>query len=164
MPSSSTSSEHVRVLLVDDNEAMLTRAALVLDAPCVVVGSAKEGRAAISAAESLQPDVIVMDISMPGMNGLEVASNLRASGSLAAVVFLTVHSEDEFVQAARAAGGIGYVVKSRLASDLMLAVREAMAGREFVSPMPSPGQAPSPKPQAPSPKPQAPSPKTSSRH
>jgi DNA-binding NarL/FixJ family response regulator len=134
MLSSTTSSELVRVLLVDDNEAMLARAAAVLTHECEVVGAAKDGRAALKAAELLHPDVIVLDISMPGMTGLEVAMCLRRAGSTAAVVFLTVHDEEEFVRAARAAGGLGYVVKPRLASDLMIAVREARAGHSFVSP------------------------------
>ena len=124
----------VRVLLVDDNEAVLTRAAAVLTPGCIIVGSAKDGPAALKAAASLQPDVIVLDISMPGMTGLEVASLLRKAQSTAAVVFLTVHDEEEFVQAAKAVGGIGYVIKPRIASDLMKAVREAKAGRPFVSP------------------------------
>jgi DNA-binding NarL/FixJ family response regulator len=72
---------------------------------------------------------------MPGMTGLEVAARLRESGSTAAVVFLTVHDEEEFVTAARSAGGIGYVVKPRIASDLVHAVREAREGRGFVSPL-----------------------------
>ncbi len=63
----------VRVLLVDDNEAVLTRASAVLTPGCIIVGSAKDGPTALKAAESLQPDVIVLDISMPGMTGLEVA-------------------------------------------------------------------------------------------
>ena len=130
-----TSSELVRVLLVDDNEAMLARAAAVLAPGCVVVGAAKDGPAALRAAMSLQPHVIVLDISMHGMSGLDVATGLREASSTAALVFLTVHDEDEFVQAAKAAGGLGYVVKPRLASDLMHAVREARAGRPFVSPM-----------------------------
>jgi DNA-binding NarL/FixJ family response regulator len=125
----------VRVLLVDDNEAVLTRAAAVLSPGCVIVGSAKDGPAALKAAESLQPDVIVLDISMPGMTGFEVASLLRKAHSTAAVVFLTVHDEEEFVHAAKAAGGIGYVIKPRIASDLMKAVQEARAGRPFVSPL-----------------------------
>jgi DNA-binding NarL/FixJ family response regulator len=124
----------VRVLLVDDNDAVLTRAAAVLTPGCVIVGSAKDGPTAITAAESLRPDVIVLDISMPGMTGLEVASLLRKAQSTAAVVFLTVHDEEEFVQAAKAVGGIGYVIKPRIASDLMKAVLEAKAGRPFVSP------------------------------
>ena len=135
MPSSTTSSELARVLLVDDNEAMLARAASVLASGCDIVGTARDGQAALAAAEALDPDVIVLDISMPGMNGLEVASCLREAGSTAALVFLTVHDEEEFVVAAQAAGGIGYVVKPRLVTDLMVAVREALAGCPFVSPM-----------------------------
>jgi DNA-binding NarL/FixJ family response regulator len=136
MPSSTTSSEIAaiaRVLLVDDNEAMLARAATVLASGCDVVGTASDGQAALAAAEALDPDVIVLDISMPGMSGLEVAARLRRSGSRADLVFLTVHDEEEFVLAAKAAGGKGYVVKGRLVSDLLNAVREVRAGGSFVS-------------------------------
>jgi len=120
------------VLIVDDNELMLNRATTVLSSDCTVVGVAKDGPAAIEAAESLRPDVIVLDVSMPGMTGLEVAAHLRKIGSKAKVVFLTVHEEEEVILAAIAVGG-GYVVKPRLGSDLSLAVREARAGRTFVS-------------------------------
>jgi DNA-binding NarL/FixJ family response regulator len=123
----------VRVLLVDDNEAMLNRVAAVLTPGCEVVGAVSDGPSAIRAAETLQPEVIVLDISMPGMTGLEVASRLRATGSTAALVFLTVHDDEEFLLAAKAAGGIGYVVKRRLGTDLLHAVQEAQAGRSFVS-------------------------------
>ena len=133
MPSSTTSSEPARVLIVDDNDAMLARASAMLSTACRVVGTAKEGRAALDSAAALQPDVIVLDISMPDMTGLEVAAALRAAGSTAAVVFLTVHDGPDFVEAARSAGGLGYVVKPRLASDLLRAVREARAGRTFPS-------------------------------
>jgi DNA-binding NarL/FixJ family response regulator len=135
MPSSTTSSEPVRVLLVDDNEAMLARVASVLAPECTVVGSATDGPTAIMAALALNPDVVVLDVSMPGMTGLEVAIRLRMSGSSAAVVFLTIHEEEDIVSAAKASGGIGYVVKPRLASDLPVAVREARQGRPFVSPL-----------------------------
>jgi DNA-binding NarL/FixJ family response regulator len=121
------------VLLVDDNEAMLARAAAVLARGCVVVGSVKDGPAALEAAGALDPEVVVLDISMPMMTGFEVASRFRDTNSRAALVFLTVHDDQEFVLAARAAGALGYVVKSRLASDLLHAVREARAGRPFVS-------------------------------
>jgi DNA-binding NarL/FixJ family response regulator len=133
MPSSTTSSEVARVLLVDDNEAMLARAAAVLASACEIVGTVNDGQAALAAAEALDPDVIVLDISMPGMSGLEVAARLRRSGSRAELVFLTVHDEEEFVLAAKAAGGKGYVVKGRLVSDLLAAVREVRAGGSFVS-------------------------------
>ena len=138
MPSGTTSSELVRVLLVDDNEAMLARAAAALGTDCVVVGKAMDGQAALLAAQSLHPDVVVLDISMPGMSGLDVALRLHELGSTSVVIFLTVHSEEEFVQAGRSAGGLGYVVKPRLASDLKVAIREARAGREFVSPLGQP--------------------------
>lgn len=131
MPSSTTLSEAPRVLLVDDNHAMLARVAAVLAPGCAVVGAFSDGRAALDAAARLGPDVIVLDISMPGMNGFELAEQLRSSCSKAALVFLTVHEEEEFVMAAQAAGALGYVVKSRLASDLMPAVRRARDRKPF---------------------------------
>ena len=133
MQSSITSSDAARVLLVDDNKEMLARAAAVLEPDCIIVGTVQDGMSALEADRTLHPDVIVLDISMPGMTGLEVASRLRRAGSRAAVVFLTVHGESDFVVAARAAGGIGYVLKPRLASDLTIAIREAQHGRPFVS-------------------------------
>ena len=133
MPSSTTSSDMARVLLVDDNEEMLSRAAAALGTGCVVIGAVKDGPAALNAAGALHPDVIVLDIGMAGMNGFEVATRLRDSGSTAAVVFFTVHEDEEFVAAAEAAGAIGYVTKPRLASDLLVAVREAKARRPFRS-------------------------------
>ena len=128
-----TLSEVVRVLLVDDNEEMLARSAAVLGSACEIVGAVRDGLAALEAAEALHPDVIVLDISMPGLTGLEVASRLHNSGSKAAVVFLTVHDESDVIRAANGVGGLGYVLKRRLASDLVFAVQEALAGRPFVS-------------------------------
>jgi DNA-binding NarL/FixJ family response regulator len=125
----------VRVLLVDDNEAMLARMAAVLTPDCVVVGTASDGGTALEAAERLRPDVVVLDISMPVMSGLEVASRLRAAGSSAAIVFFTVHREEAIVREAQGAGGVGYVVKPRLHADLLRAVREALVGRTFTSPL-----------------------------
>jgi DNA-binding NarL/FixJ family response regulator len=133
MPSNTTLSKIARVLLVDDNEAMLNREAMVLASGCEVVGAVTDGEAALAAAQALDPDVIVLDISMPGISGLEVAARLRRSGSRAGLVFLTVHDEEEFVLAAKAVGGKGYVVKGRLVSDLLTAVREVQAGGSFVS-------------------------------
>jgi DNA-binding NarL/FixJ family response regulator len=124
-----------RVLLVDDNDAILARARAVLAPTCDVVGTAKDGPSSLRAADMLRPDVIVLDISMPGMTGFEVATQLRDSGSTAALVCLTVHADEDFVEAARAIGILGYVVKPRLVSDLVHAVAEVHAGREFVSPL-----------------------------
>jgi CheY-like chemotaxis protein len=135
MPSSTTSSDRPRVLLVDDNEAILVRAAAVLRPSCFIVAAVTNGAAAIQAALDLHPDVVVLDISMPGLTGFEVAACLRKAGSAAAIVFLTVHGDEAFIEAAADAGGIGYVLKPRLASDLLRAVVEARAQRPFVSKM-----------------------------
>lgn len=141
MPSSTISSDDAalpgvtrpRVLLVDDHEAFLAYTAAVLEDDCVVVGTARDGVSALAAAAACSPDVVVLDMAMPGMTGCQVASALRAAGSHAAVVFLTIHHEEEFIAAATAAGGLGYVVKSKLASDLLSAIRAACAGQAFVS-------------------------------
>ena len=133
MPLSTTSFERPRVLLVDVNDGILKRAAACLSDGCAIVGAVKDGPSALQAAAALHPDVIVLDISMPGMSGLQVAASLKDAGSTAAVVFLTVYDDAELVHAAQNAGGIGYVVKPRLATDLRVAVREARAGRSFIS-------------------------------
>jgi DNA-binding NarL/FixJ family response regulator len=133
MLSSITSSEPPRVLLVDDNAAILARASAALTPSCTIVAAVTNGEAAVDAARKFRPDIIVLDISMPGMTGFEVAVRLRKAGSKAALVFLTVHADEELVVAAKAVGAIGYVVKARLGSDLAAAVRAASAGRTFVS-------------------------------
>ena len=127
--------EPVRVLLVDDNKAILARATQVLTPQYEVVGVVSSGAEALKAVGALRPNVVVLDISMPTMNGFEVASVLRRAGCEAAFIFLTVHEEEDFVAAAQAAGAIGYVVKGRLASDLPIAIGAACAGRPFVSPL-----------------------------
>jgi DNA-binding NarL/FixJ family response regulator len=133
MASTVASPGHPRVLLIDDNETMLSRAAAVLSRYCSVVGTLTEGRAALDMVGALQPDVIVLDISMPGISGFEIVKQLKHAGSTAPVIFLTVYDDAEVVRAAAAAGIIGYVLKRRLASDLAHAVTEATAGRRFVS-------------------------------
>jgi len=128
-----TSVDRPLVLLVDDNDMILQRATDALAKSCEIVGTLKDGASAIKAVDTLRPDVVVLDVSMRDMSGLEVATRLRAGGSTVPIVFLTVHDEEEFVRAARAKGGIGYVVKPRLTSDLLTAVMEAHAGRPYVS-------------------------------
>lgn len=99
-----------------------------------VVGTINDGTALLEAASRMKPDVCLMDISLPGMSGIEAATRLKEGGSEAKLVFLTVHEDPDYVRAAIVAGASGYVVKSRMASDLELAIREAVAGRFFVSP------------------------------
>jgi DNA-binding NarL/FixJ family response regulator len=128
-----TAVNHPRVLLVDDNDVILRSSAATLARECEIVGAVKDGRSALDAVRALRPDVVVLDISMPGMSGLEVAGRLRRDGSTVPIVFLTIHDDEELVLATQAAGGSGYVLKTLLPSDLLVAVNEACAGRRYVS-------------------------------
>ena len=124
----------VRVLLADNSPSMLQAARRILEPEFQIVGTVDDGQAVLEATESLKPDVLILDISMGVMNGLEAARLLTRIGSKAKIVFLTVHKDQEFVEEAFSAGALGYVVKPRLGSDLLVAVREAMIGHTFVSP------------------------------
>ncbi len=132
--------DRIRVLLADDHEAMLERVARLLKTECDVVGTVTDGQQALDAAMELEPDVLVLDISMPVMNGIETARRLKEAGSETRIVFLTVHDDPDFAREALEAGALGYVIKQRIASDLMIAINEVCAGRSFVSPL-SPPQA-----------------------
>ncbi len=129
----------IRVLLADDHEAMLNRVANLLAGECDVIGTAIDGRQALDAAKRLKPDVLVLDFSMPVMNGLETAHCLKEAGVKTGIVFLTVHDDPDFAREALEAGALGYVIKSHIASDLLTAIEEAHAGRSFVSPSLSSG-------------------------
>jgi DNA-binding NarL/FixJ family response regulator len=107
-------------------------AALVV--ACVVVDTVTDGRKLLAAAERLAPEVVVLDIAMPKMNGIEAARELQRTHPEIKLVFLTVQEDSDYARAAIATGALGYVVKSRLALDLLPAVRAALAGRRFVSP------------------------------
>ena len=120
-----------RVLLVDDTPEILALCAELLKSEYEIVGTAGDGKSAIAAFGTFSPDVVVLDVSMPGLNGIEVATELRSSGCQAAIVFLS--GEMEFMMAAMDGGGSGFVTKTRIASDLRVAIRETLAGRVFVS-------------------------------
>ncbi len=132
--------DRIRVLLADDHEAMLERVTKLLGAECDVVGAVSDGEQALEAVRQLNPDVLVLDISMPVMNGIETARRLKEAGSETRIVVLPVHDDPDFAREALEAGALGYVIKSRFASDLVAAIKEAHAGRSFVSPF-SPPQA-----------------------
>ena len=98
-----------------------------------VVGKVRDGRALVEDAMLLKPDLIVTDVSMPVLNGIEAADLLRQSGCKSRIIFLTVHSDPDFVRRCLSTGAFGYVVKSRIASELLPAIREALEGSIFVS-------------------------------
>ncbi len=122
--------DRIRVLLADDHEAMLDRLARLLATEFNVVGTATDGQQALDAAMELEPDVLVLDISMPVMNGIETARRRKEAGSETRIVFLTVHDDPDFAREALEAGALGYVIKQRIASDLVAAIKKAHAGRQ----------------------------------
>ena len=123
-----------RVLLVDDHPAALRSFAGMLDVEFEVVGTAPGGLEGVRAAAELQPDVVMLDMTMPGIDGLEAARRIRKSGSTARILFLTIHGDSDYVEAALKAGAVGYVLKSRAGQDLSTAIRLSLKGEVFVSP------------------------------
>ena len=124
-----------RILLADDHKGMRERVVRVLEGDFDMVDSVADGQAFLDAAAELNPDLCLLDISMPIVNGIEAATQLRKRGSKSKIVFLSIHEDPDFVRAAYDAGASAYVIKRRLASDLLQAVREALAGRTFTSSM-----------------------------
>lgn len=123
-----------RVLVADDHQVMLDTLVRMLSSDFDVVGAVVDGVAVVIEAEQLEPDVLVLDIAMPGLNGIAAAARLKAHGSKAKVVFVTNMRDREFVQESLALGEVGFVVKDRLVADLLPAVRRVLAGESFVSP------------------------------
>jgi|SRR6185503_13179413 len=124
----------LRLLIAEDNIGIRAKVVSTLEVEYSIVGAVGDGQELLDVESTCKPDVIILDISMPTMNGIEAATKLRQRGSTAKIVFLTVHEEPDFLKAATAVGALGYVIKSRLANDLRFAVNEAMAGRRFISP------------------------------
>ena len=123
-----------RVLLADDQKDMLQTVFLTLVDEFNIVGTAENGTRAVELAMKLSPDILVLDISMPEVNGIQAAWRLKELGSRARVIFLTVHADPDFVEAALSAGALGYVLKPSLATDLIPAIRAALGNNTFISP------------------------------
>jgi DNA-binding NarL/FixJ family response regulator len=121
------------VLLADDHPQFSEMERRLLEPEFRVVGTVGDGQALLQVGMRLKPDVIVTDIFMPILNGIEAAERLKESGCDSRVIFLTVHSDCDFIRRCISTGAFGYVVKSRIASDLVPAIRGALAGNIFVS-------------------------------
>jgi DNA-binding NarL/FixJ family response regulator len=122
-----------RVLVADDLSSVSNAVAALMPESFDVVGMVSDGRTALETTLNLKPDVVILDISMPEMNGIEVARELRKQHSKTKIVFLTVYEDSDILASCLAAGGLGYVVKLLMDSDLIPAVNEALAGRVFIS-------------------------------
>ena len=126
----------IRVLLADDHK--LIRAGLVLvvqqQPDLSVIGEADDGRQAVQLVESLRPDVVVMDIGMPNLNGIEAARQITASRPDTAVVILSMHADEGYVLRALKAGARAYLLKDSATTDLVQAIRAVVEGKSFFSP------------------------------
>jgi len=125
--------DKIRVLLADDHETLLERVRSILCKEFEVIGTVDNGQDAVAEVRRLDPDVLVMDISMPILDGLQAAAQLQGKACRTKVVFLSVHEDQDYADAAFAFGASGYVTKSHVTSDLVPAIREALDGRTFVS-------------------------------
>jgi DNA-binding NarL/FixJ family response regulator len=123
-----------RVLVADDHRTMRDVLVAMLSREFDVVAAVTDGFAAITKAEQLDPDLLVLDIAMPGLNGIAAAARLREHGSHAKVVFVTNLRDREFLHESLALGDVGFVVKDRLVADLLPAIRLVLSGETFVSP------------------------------
>jgi DNA-binding NarL/FixJ family response regulator len=123
----------LRVLLADDHRGLLEIVRSLLKIEVEIVGCVDNGESLFKSAMELHPDVIVTDISMPRISGIEAVDRLRESGCSSKVVFLTSHSDPDFVDAALKTGALAYVLKNSIATDLLFAIREAFVGRVFIS-------------------------------
>lgn len=123
----------IRVVIADDHQAVTANVRRTIFEECEVIAVVEDGRQAVTAVLTLNPDILVIDISMPVMDGLQAARQLQTANSHARIIFLTIHEDHDFVAAALAAGAFGYVSKARLSTDLVPAILEAMQGHTFVS-------------------------------
>ena len=125
-----------RVILVDDHPAVLRQTMQLLPERFEIVDTSQDGLDLLNSVRELQPDVIVLDITLPLMSGMELVRRLRTAGYKTKVVFLTVHADLDYLSEAFDVGALGYVTKPRLASDLIPALDAALSGKRFVSPCP----------------------------
>jgi two-component system response regulator NreC len=129
-------SEKHRIVIAEDHTILRDglRALLASDPNLDVVGEAKDGQEAIRGAEKLKPHLILMDLSMPRMNGLDAIREIKKNSPETKILILTVHKTDEYIQAALEAGANGYVLKDSSHTELSLAIRNVLEGRYFISP------------------------------
>ncbi len=135
-PDAMNTTRHPRVLLVDDHLPVLQQTLRLLPELFEVVETLESGAGLNAAVERHEPDLIVLDITLPGLSGIDLARLLKQNGCPARIVFLTAHGDMDYARAAFAVGANGFVVKARLASDLVPALHAALAGERFISPVP----------------------------
>lgn len=125
--------EQPRVLVADDDERVLESVRRLLETQCEVVGTVSNGQSLLAAIETLRPDVAVVDISMPLLNGFQAARQLKNTHPGTRIIFLTVHDEPGAVNEALSLGVRGYVLKRCASSDLLPAICQVLQGKVYIS-------------------------------
>lgn len=124
-----------RMLLADDHKIVLEGLRSLLEPEYEIVGAVEDGRELLAKAEELCPDVIIADISMPKLNGIEAVSQIKKTDSQIKVIFLTMHPDVSYAKRAFEAGASGYVLKHSASTELITAIEQALKGRTYVTPM-----------------------------
>ena len=120
-----------RLIVVDDSALVREMIETVLDSHYEVVASVGDGESAISAAAGLTPALVLLDITMPGINGFEAARQIKRASPVTQIIFVSEHREKSYIEAGFSAGGSGYVVKSKLMTELLPAIDSVLGGREY---------------------------------
>lgn len=126
--------QRTRVLLADDFQPLVDSVRRLLADEFEIIDSVNDGQAAVEAIRRLDPDLLVLDIAMPNLNGFEVVAQLDLARCRTKVILLTSYRDPELISAGLAAGVVGYVFKDRMCTDLPSAIRDVMQGQTFVSP------------------------------
>lgn len=124
-----------RIVIADDHKIVIEGLRSILEPEFDVVSTVEDGRALLGASKKFRPDVIVTDISMPMLNGIEAVRQIKKSDPDVKVVFLTMHPDVAYAAEAFEAGASGYVLKHSAPSELVTAINEALKGRTYVTPM-----------------------------
>ena len=128
-----------RVVLADDHRLLREAFAQLLEPDCDVVGAVADGRALLAASKELRPDVVIVDVAMPLLNGLDAARQLKRLMPAVKIVFLTVSEDPDLAAEAFRVGASGFLLKNSAASELMQAIQEALQGRSYVTPQATQG-------------------------
>jgi DNA-binding NarL/FixJ family response regulator len=124
-----------RVLLADDHTLLLEAFQKLLADDCEIVGAVSNGRALVTAAATLRPDVVVVDVTMPLLNGIDAARQIRQNDSDVRIIFLTMNEDPDLAAEAFRAGASGYLLKRSAASELVTAINEVMKRRSYITPL-----------------------------
>jgi DNA-binding NarL/FixJ family response regulator len=126
--------KRLRILLADDHAVVIEGLRRILDRPeFEIVGAVSDGRALVQAAADLEPDLIITDVAMPSLNGIEAARQISRQNQKSKIIFLTMHQEVIYAQQTLAAGGCGYVLKSAAGEELVAAIHDVLDGRVYMA-------------------------------